>query len=177
MNPPEDSSTEPTCPRCGAPFFAGKVGHLEALGCGACGGLWLDNAGTTEVLQRFVLDASQLARVVDAGAHSHEAPSPFAPAAFGCPVCKKPLASAKQADVTIDYCATHGTFFDRGELARVLRATGVATAPPVIVSQGPNLAEIQTAVRHDLAWQNDPLGTQLTDWLTGGKDWVNRWRR
>lgn len=154
------------------------MGHLDALGCGLCGGLWLDNAATTTVLERFDLDASKVARLIDAKAQKQTPTSPFAPIGQGCPICKEPLASTKYNEVTLDYCAAHGTFFDRGELQRVLAATNARTAPPIVAApQGPSLQEIQTSVRHDLAYQNDPLGTSLLDWMTGGKDWVNRFRR
>jgi len=61
---PTESAAARSCPRCGTPFFSGKVGHLDAMGCGKCGGLWLDNAGTREVLDRYDIDASNLARTM-----------------------------------------------------------------------------------------------------------------
>ena len=139
--------------------------------------MWLDNASTSLVLQRFDSDSFKLARMLDEKTKGQPAASPFASATNGCPVCREPLATTKHADITLDYCSAHGTFFDRGELARVLAITGRRTAPPAAPVAGPSLSELQTSVRHDLAWQDDPLGTQLLDWLTGGKDWVNRWRR
>jgi len=68
------------------------------------------------------------------------------------------------------------TFFDRGELARVLQlAVPPAVAPPV--ARGPSVEEIKTEVLHGMESRKDPLGTALMDWMTGGKDWVNGWGR
>lgn len=177
MSSPGNAPVAPPCPRCRAGLFAGKIGHLDALGCGGCGGLWLDNAATTIVLRRYDLDAAQLARRID-GSTAHVAPlSPFATASGPCPVCAKPLQPADHQTVKLDFCAQHGTFFDRGELSRVLEKARAAVPPAAPVYTGPSLREIQTEIRHEAAWQKDPLGTALTDWVTGGKDWVNAWRR
>ncbi|MEP7119560.1 MAG: zf-TFIIB domain-containing protein [Byssovorax sp.] len=165
------------CPRCSAPLFAGKVGHLDALGCGGCGGLWLDNVGTTAILQRYDRDAESLARLVDGNAAKREVRSPFEPATGPCPVCAGPLQAVDHQGVRLDFCGQHGTFFDRGELARVVQEKKPALTPMPVPLQGATLGEIKTTVRHEIAWRDDPLGTALLDWATGGPDWVNTWRR
>jgi Zn-finger nucleic acid-binding protein len=173
----EEAPVSPPCPRCNVGLFAGKVGHLDALGCGACGGLWVDNEATTTILRRYDLDAAQLARMIDARAAAQQALSPFATASGGCPICTKPLEAAEHQGTRLDFCALHGTFFDRGELARVLERAKLAAVPVAAPPAGPSIGEIRTEIRHEAAWRNDPLGTALLDWATGGQDWVNKWRR
>ena len=65
---PTESAAARSCPRCGTPVLLGKVEHLDAMGCGKCGGLWLDNAGSSAVLGHYDIDAAQLASQVDANA-------------------------------------------------------------------------------------------------------------
>jgi hypothetical protein len=79
--------------------------------------------------------------------------------------------------VRLDFCAKHGTFFDRGELRRVLDKA-MARLPPAPPALSPSLGDIQTTIRHEAQFAQDPIGTSLIDWLTGGTDWVNSgWRR
>ena len=162
------------CPRCAVPLFAGEVGPLAALGCGACGGLWLDNESTTAVLRHYNVHAARLAELVDENAARVEERSPFAAASGPCPICAKPLDRVEHSGVHLDFCAEHGTFFDRGELLSVLHKN---RRPIPVAPRGPSIEQIRTEIRHEAEWQKDPLGTALSDWLTGGKDWVNRWRK
>lgn len=164
------------CPRCSAALFAGKVGHLDALGCGGCGGLWLDNAGSAAILERYDLDAERLARMVDGNAAKREVRSPFEAVKGACPVCAGPLSPVDHRGVRLDFCVEHGTFFDRGELARIVEETKPALTPMPVPLHGATMGEVKTTVRHEIAWRNDPLGTALLDWATGGPDWVNIWR-
>lgn len=177
MTDRETGAAASPCPHCGAALFAGQVGHLDALGCGACGGLWLDNAGTVAVLQRYDLDAEKLARMVDGNAVKREIASPFAEAKGQCPVCAQPLQPVEHRGVRLDFCAQHGTFFDRGELAAIVHEKKPELTPYPVPLRGPSVAEVTTTVRHEIAWNNNPLGTALIDWATGGPDWVNTWRR
>ena len=156
--------------------FPGQVGHLQALGCGKCGGLWLDNAGTREVLDRYDIDASNLAHTVDGNAEERGAASPLATAAGGCPGCRKPLTSATYDGVCLDFCVQHGTFFDRGELGNLLQkslARLPAPAPACFVPSSP-LLDV-TEFRHELDRHDDRIGTAIMDWLFGSHDWVNKW--
>ena len=178
MTDRETTTAATPCPRCSAALFAGKVGHLDALGCGGCGGLWLDNVGTTAILARYDFDAENLARMVDGNAAKREARSPFEATKGSCPVCAGALQPVDHQGVRLDFCAEHGTFFDRGELARIVQtAKPAALTPTPVPLHGVTLGEIETTVRHEIAWRDDPLGTALLDWATDGRDWVNAWRR
>ena len=178
MNYRETTTAAMPCPRCSAALFAGQVGHLDALGCGGCGGLWLDNAGSTAILQRYDLDAEKLAQMVDGNAAKREVRSPFEAAKGPCPVCAQALQVVEHQGIRLDFCGQHGTFFDRGELAQVVQksARPALTGAPAPLP-APSVGEITTTVRHEIARRDDPLGTALLDWATGGPDWVNAWRR
>lgn len=178
MSDQETTPATPRCPRCSAALFAGKVGHLDALGCGGCGGIWLDNVGTTAILQRCDLDAEKLARLVDGNAAKREVRSPFEAAKGPCPFCAQALQVVDHQGIRLDLCGQHGTFFDRGELAQVVqKAAKPALTPMPVPLSGLSPGEIKTTVRHEIAWNNDPLSTALLDWATGGPDRVNKWRR
>jgi Zn-finger nucleic acid-binding protein len=172
----QDITAGRPCPRCGAGLFAGAVGTLTALGCGGCGGLWLDNEATSLVLRQYSVSAASIASLVDGNAARKETLSPFATAPGGCPVCEKPLQPVEHGGVRLDFCGEHGTFLDRGELARILEKNRPPVPQPTAPS-GPTMEEIQTTVRHEAQWQKDPIGTALMDWVSGGKGWVNRGRR
>jgi Zn-finger nucleic acid-binding protein len=177
MNYRETTTAATPCPRCSAALFAGQVGHLDALGCGGCGGLWLDNAGSTAILHQYDFDAERLAQLVDGNAAKREVRSPFEAAKGPCPVCAGPLQVTDHQGVRLDFCAAHGTFFDRGELSRIVQgAKPAALTPTPAPVRGPTLEEIQTTMRHEIARREDPLGTALRDWATGGPAWVNSWR-
>ncbi len=149
---------------------------MAALACAQCGGLWLDNAASTTVVRGYDLDASELARRVDANALHAVATAPFQAATGGCPTCREPLRSARRGDVLVDYCEKHGTFFDRGELARMLLEHVQRAPAPPPAAFGPSMDRIRTEIRHEVQWENDPIGTALMDWIYGSQDWVNRWR-
>jgi Zn-finger nucleic acid-binding protein len=139
------------CPRCAQPLFAGEVGALRALACGACGGLWLNNEGTALVLRRFDIDASHLAALVDRKGTQVAAQSPFATAKGACPICTKALESVSHNGIKLDFCADHGTFFDRGELANVLdRLRPQSTL--VHAHAGPSIEQIRDTVREEANW-------------------------
>jgi Zn-finger nucleic acid-binding protein len=48
-----------------------------------------------------------------------------------CPACRRRLAPVTFAGVSIDYCASHGTWFDRGEIECVVRAARAPAATNV----------------------------------------------
>jgi Zn-finger nucleic acid-binding protein len=171
---PTESAAARSCPRCGTPFFSGKVGHLDAMGCGKCGGLWLDNAGSSAVLGHYDIDAAQLASQVDANAAEGASPLAAATPVTGqCPCCRTALQSVSYEGISLDFCAQHGTFFDRGELARLLQRAVASSLPAAPASAAPTLTADE--VRHELYRHDDPVGTAIRDWVNGSPDWVKKW--
>jgi Zn-finger nucleic acid-binding protein len=65
-----------------------------------------------------------------------------------CPHCRQMMNRKNfggTSGIVVDVCAVHGTFFDAGELPRVLefvRRGGLAKAPPAPSLQGPSSARV-----------------------------------
>ncbi len=131
------------CPRCRVALQPREVAGHVVHGCPACGGLWLDVAGSNRVTT--VLCSATLAAADEASrvaTHSPDTQLPDLP----CPVCSQPMTRrhVDRARVDLDDCPQHGTWFDRGELQTVARSVaavraygGAATGQPV---QGGHLA-------------------------------------
>ena len=105
------------CPRCDTMLAVGRAGPITAHGCGSCGGVWLDNAGT----QRLVTGLSPQV-VAGFSAHAAAASSRVDTREnVACPVCRQPTLRKRivEASVNIDICADHGTWFDRREIEAV----------------------------------------------------------
>jgi Zn-finger nucleic acid-binding protein len=137
--------------------------------------LWLDNAGSAAVLGHYDIDAAELAARVD-GAAAEKAASPLlgaTPAVGLCPDCNTPLQSVTYEGIALDCCVQHGTFFDRGELARLLQKAVPASVPAPSAPAAPTLSAAE--VRHELYRHDDPVGTAIRDWVNGSPDWVKKW--
>lgn len=109
-----------TCPACGGELTRAHPVH-GVYACGACGGLWTDHAASLALRAADADPAfSQIAKQLDTGARI----SVSSERQRSCPACGAHLAPTTLFGVDLDYCQTHGTFFDRGEVAK-LRAAGV----------------------------------------------------
>jgi len=121
--------TEKTCARCQAPLFLATHGDFSLHGCGRCGGVWLGREAAADVMTGKVSSAAILASKLAASTKldptllAHDA---------SCPECAKPLIQATVLGTALDVCATHGVWFDRGELEAVMKAaTPTLTVPPL----------------------------------------------
>jgi Zn-finger nucleic acid-binding protein len=110
------------CPRCKAQrldAFLGMDG--EILDCATCGGQFV----TAEVLQAMVHRYQNASLAV---APCFRARTPLEPIKYvHCPFCGDLMLRrnfGKVSGVVVDVCAKHGTWFDVGELARVLSFVG-----------------------------------------------------
>jgi len=142
------------CPRCHLPLHAGRAAGESLFGCGACGGIWLDAHGAERLTQALHADALALAD--SAAQHAaHEVDT--AASNLSCPVCQQPLRRrlVERANVELDDCASHGTWFDRNELQTVARTLVAARAyggggAPAAAPAKPNATKPQHAsVDHD----------------------------
>lgn len=126
---PLGSPDDLCCPDCRLPFraFEGAQGRLRD--CERCGGQFVEHA-----LLAALLDGRELY-----GAAAPRTPPRFNPLDdpvryLRCPACDTPMARknfGRTSGVIIDVCNAHGTWFDRGELPRVLtfvEAGGLAEA-------------------------------------------------
>ena len=106
------------CLRCGAQMHAAQADGVSFRGCGNCGGIWLDNASATRLLNSLPAEAVELAqRAAEATTGTADTT-----AELDCPVCDRRMQHHHPDDATIrlDICATHGTWFDGGELTQIL---------------------------------------------------------
>ena len=111
----------PACPRCQQPMIPRGEGPVTALICGGCGGLWLDPLAVGRMT-----DAGGAGRALRALAEDAARRAPFgggmARFNVACPVCGKLMQRMEHArsQVVVDLCQAHGTWFDRGEVQRLV---------------------------------------------------------
>jgi Zn-finger nucleic acid-binding protein len=109
------------CPRCGdQPLFPRELNGVLLQSCGICGGTWLDNVSAAALLRAVPADVLELTRRV---LHNAQVAPKFSEPVL-CPVCRKPAARREfpAVRVKLDICARHGTWFDLGELVRIMKA-------------------------------------------------------
>ena len=116
------------CPRCRMPLFEGFTHGIMMLGCGQCGGVWLDNEASQEVVRRIDRDVTELAERVASHA---KVVADARPDKLPCPSCSRPMTRLRVPGTTIDLdvCAPHGTWFDAHELKVVALAYAPLPAP------------------------------------------------
>ncbi len=111
------------CPRCTTPLHARVVGDIVIDECASCMGLFLDHVAIQRVLadrQQARADALLGALPSQVGA---QLVKPGQKMYVKCPVCGTLMNRklfAVGAGVILDVCKGHGTFFDTGELPRVI---------------------------------------------------------
>jgi len=103
------------CPRCGNAFHEGGAGDHKLFGCRTCGGVWLEQHAVARLEQ--AVDQG----IFDAALRTVRIPMPYPHdrrREITCPVCAQRLARRHLGDTghSVDSCASHGSFFDRGEL-------------------------------------------------------------
>jgi Zn-finger nucleic acid-binding protein len=112
------------CPRCNKQFEELDLDRHTIQQCPGCGGLWVDRRAT----ERIFADHEEQEAVLEMNAGQEEAPQDSARLPKGrvyvpCPVCRKLMnrsSFASGSGIVIDWCKQHGTWFDRGELARIV---------------------------------------------------------
>lgn len=107
------------CPRCSVSLFAGNAHGITLLGCAICGGIFLDNEGSTQIVHAHDREIARLAE----RAHFRAAARgvDIRPRDLPCPMCTTPMKRVVVREVIeIDFCAAHGTWFDRQEIVRVM---------------------------------------------------------
>ena len=136
------ADSEQTCPDCKLALTTFKAGAGQLQACGRCGGQMV-----THGLLRALLEQREgLGAAVPS---PHEAPrgNPMKdPVRYRpCPSCQL-LMNRKNfggaSGIIVDVCGRHGTFFDAGELPRVLefvRRGGLAQARAVLENNGPGV--------------------------------------
>ncbi|GAC1353523.1 MAG: hypothetical protein NVSMB47_06040 [Polyangiales bacterium] len=126
LRPGEDPATVLGCPCCKAPLFAITSEDVTLHGCGVCGGIWIDNAGSQSIVRRSHPGVVALAERAAANAKVHLDPAAARPRPpLTCPECHAQMARVRPGNVAeLDVCAAHGTWFDAGELTRIASIAG-----------------------------------------------------
>jgi Zn-finger nucleic acid-binding protein len=117
------------CPDCKTAFqlFRGGPGTLHD--CGSCGAQFVEHALLADLLEQRELYGRSAPRPPPRH-NPLESPMRY----VACPVCRDMMTRrnfGRSSGVIVDVCVSHGVFFDRGELPRVLdfvEAGGLAPA-------------------------------------------------
>jgi Zn-finger nucleic acid-binding protein len=108
------------CPRCGYGLYAGEKDAFRIEACGWCGGVWMNEEQAKRALVTGSHAPEELASKVEKSTRQVLVQDSDA-TALPCPECKKGMDRSKIGSTTIDQCIGHGTWFDRMELAAVMR--------------------------------------------------------
>ncbi|MDQ3371046.1 MAG: zf-TFIIB domain-containing protein [Myxococcota bacterium] len=117
-----EPSQDRQCPRCDEPLGPRRIDDIVVDECIACHGLFIDQVA----IQRIVTDRRQARAESLLGAlpstFNYERP-PAGKMYIKCPICRVVMNRklfAAGSGVVIDVCKSHGTFFDTGELPRII---------------------------------------------------------
>lgn len=110
-----------TCPACQTPMSPRSHGTFTTDDCMGCGGVFLD----ADSIQHIVSGGAETAATELLSAYpAQEVPEQRASHMYvKCPVCENIMNRtqfALGAKTIVDVCKMHGTFFDAGELPRVI---------------------------------------------------------
>lgn len=118
-------ASELFCPRCRQRLVRAEVKGVELHGCGACGGIWLSNADSQKVVAALPPEVKQMSQNAQANARA----KPDVEQPLQCVVCRYELKRTwPVTGIGLDVCATHGTWFDAGELHEVVQRMRVEKA-------------------------------------------------
>jgi Zn-finger nucleic acid-binding protein len=117
-----DARADAPCPRCDQPLHPRLLGDVVIDECRGCAGVFLDKLA----IERVVTDRRQARAEALLGVLRRGDLPPVAPGSrmyVKCPTCKIVMNRrqfASGARVVVDVCRIHGTFFDAGELPRII---------------------------------------------------------
>jgi Zn-finger nucleic acid-binding protein len=104
------------CPACGETLVTFELEGIEIDQCQKCGGIWLDSGEIDEILGRAggsVRELSDAVKAADEPAQEKRK----------CVRCRAGLKAVTFRGVALDRCPYgHGVWFDKGELAEIVKA-------------------------------------------------------
>jgi Zn-finger nucleic acid-binding protein len=110
------------CPRCKTTLEAVVSGGSNLRECPHCEGVWTD----TETLRKICADQEEQSAVLGMASHlpaTEGLPVETQIRYLPCPVCAQLMNRvnfANCSNVIVDVCRSHGTWFDRDELRRIM---------------------------------------------------------
>jgi Zn-finger nucleic acid-binding protein len=162
-------STPPTlmCPQCALGLRLVE-GEVPLFMCTQCGGAWIDAQASMDVLQGKA-DPSVVQR-------SSKPPSPRTgpERSRPCARCSEAMLPYPFAEVMLDTCPAHGTWFDQDEIERVVKAARRPTNDASI--ELPSSADIWATAKFTVGMVVMPI-TALVNALASLSDYVPRGRR
>lgn len=116
------------CPHCQAELVPGGVPDVALWCCARCGGAWTDTKGSWLVARALLsAEARAAATLTRQRAKQRDAYRANARGASTrrCPSCGSALERGHAAGrgVEVDLCRAHGTWFDAGEIERIVSAS------------------------------------------------------
>ena len=129
-----------TCPRCETALVAHLISDIAVDDCARCGGVFIDRPA----IERLITDRQQARADELLGAYHDISPFPEPTGEkmyVRCPDCTTMMNRkqfARGAKVIVDVCRDHGTWFDKGELPRVVDFVmhgGLETAQKLAVEE------------------------------------------
>jgi len=111
-------ATDAPCPRCEGtliPVLDEELAQDALHTCAKCGGIFLGHRTLARAAERLRQGGPLPAILLE-----HVDPPPDEVVYLRCPCCLQQMNRKRLAKMVVDVCRVHGTWFDRGELARVL---------------------------------------------------------
>jgi Zn-finger nucleic acid-binding protein len=122
---PVSGVVERRCPHCKKRLVTVVAEGVSLSGCGACGGIWIDNASARSVLSNPKSVFADLARRAARGATGSrgkiDKPT--------CAECPAVLDRTRVHGIDLDVCGDHGTWFDALELETLVKVLNHETVP------------------------------------------------
>ena len=137
------ASGQYSCPRCLRPLNTYQAGAFVVDACLDCGGLFIDNAASQELVRAFDRDLVTLATTIGMG-KGEGVGEGVIQKDLACPRCSGALSpvSLPTANVEIDICAQDGTWFDAHELPKVARGYRRAREGKLVDMAGDEIVKI-----------------------------------
>jgi Zn-finger nucleic acid-binding protein len=111
-------ATDAPCPRCSHPLEVASTADTRIHECPRCGGLFTPKEALAEILVR-----AESGGALPDGAHTTRARTLEEVRYLPCPLCHATMNRVnfgRVSGVIVDICKSHGTWFDAGELTRVV---------------------------------------------------------
>ncbi len=112
------------CPRCNMDFLLVRISKRTLSECPACGGLWVDHDTLQEICASQEEQQAVLGFNPQPSAASPSEQAKPTRVYIPCPRCNKLMQRRQFAGcsrVVVDWCKTHGTWFDRNELHQIVQ--------------------------------------------------------
>jgi len=117
------------------------------LGCGVCGGIWLDNDAAQKVTHHY---SDHVVRMAERASQSAQR-KPDVRSAAKCAQCRTEMDRRTFGMVSVDVCGEHGTWFDAGELSTLVAATRPLPPAPTSMAAANFTDTSSSSVASDVA--------------------------